>query len=291
MTDDPFEFPRIADLLGRHGLRPSKHKDQHFLRGRGPARQIAELCGLTPRHRVLEIGAGLGNLSYELSRRAAAVAAVEMDESFADWHGELLAHAPNLRIVYADFLKVAIGETLPREPADGPCVAVGNLPYQITAPILFRLIECGVAWKRIVVMVQLEVAERIAAGPATRRSSALTYKLAFEYDARIAMRLVPGEFVPPPKVHSAVVVLTPKACPLVRDRAHKDRLHALVHGVFQHRRRTLANALVLGGNAAGRVAAEDSIAAAGLDARQRPETLGLEDFARLEQALRERGPA
>ncbi|MBX3728355.1 MAG: ribosomal RNA small subunit methyltransferase A [Candidatus Sumerlaeia bacterium] len=284
---EEFEFPSIGELLNRVGFRPSKHKDQHFLRSRGHARQIAEFCLLTPQHRVLEIGAGLGNLSFELARRAGAVVAVEKDTALADWHRTLVTHAPNLRVHYADFLKVNLDEAIPHEPADGPLVAVGNLPYQITAPILFRLVDSTLPWERIVVMVQLEVAERIATGPATRRSSALTYKLAFEYDARIVMRLGPSEFVPPPKVQSAVVVLAPKATPLVRDRAHKERLHALVHGIFQHRRRTLANAMTLAQLVGTREQAERAIGAAGLDPQQRPETLGLDDCVRLDDALAE----
>jgi 16S rRNA (adenine1518-N6/adenine1519-N6)-dimethyltransferase len=281
----PFEFPKVTDLLAQEGFRPVKGRDQHFLRGRGPTRQIAEISELTPRHRVVEIGAGLGNLSAELALRAGAVTAVEKDTTFTGWHERLIAQLPNLTIHYADFLKVDIEAVVPREPVDGPIVAIGNLPYQITAPILFKLVDSPVAWERIVVMVQLEVAERIAAGPATRRSSALTYKLAFEYDARIAMRLGPNEFIPPPRVDSAVVVLTPRAVPLLRDRAHKARLHALVHGVFQHRRRTLPNAMMLGGCAPSRDVADAAVAAAGLDLKARPETLTLEDFIRLEEAL------
>jgi 16S rRNA (adenine1518-N6/adenine1519-N6)-dimethyltransferase len=268
-----FEFPKVTEVLAREGFRPVKGRDQHFLRGRGPTRQIAELCRLTPEHRVLEIGAGLGNLSAELALRAGRVTAVEKDRTFEGWHARLAAELPNLTIHYDDFLKVDIEAVAPAEPEGGPLVAVGNLPYQITAPILFKLVDSAVAWERIVVMVQLEVAERIVAGPGTRRSSALTYKLAFEYDAEIAMRLGPNEFIPPPRVHSAVVVLTPRADRLLTGTEHKRRLHALV----------------LGGRAADRAVAEAAAAAAGLDPKARPETLGLGDFLRLDESLRALG--
>lgn len=281
---DAFVFPRVPDLLDQLGIRLSRHKSQHFLHNHAQAARIAEFCELTPSHRALEIGAGLGNLSVELARRAGAVVSVEMDEHFTPWHATLTAHFPNLHFHYEDFLKADLARIIPREPA-GPLVAVGNLPYQITAPILFRLVNGPQKWERIVVMVQLEVAERIVAGPKSRRASALTYKLAFEYDARLAARLGPREFIPPPKVHSAVVVLTPRKQPLLRDAAHKQRLHELVSALFQHRRRTLPNALTLGGVLPSRAEAEVAVVAAGIDPRQRPETLELDDVLRLEDIL------
>lgn len=287
MTAD-FQFPRISELLDSLGIRLAKYKSQHFLHNHAQAVRIAELCEMTPRHRSVEIGAGLGNLSVELARRAGAVVSVEMDEHFRQWHATLAEHFPNLQFHYGDFLKTNLEQIVPAQPR-GPLVAVGNLPYQITAPILFKLLNSKITWERIVVMVQLEVAERIAAGPRERRSSALTYKLAFEYESRIAMKLGPREFLPPPRVQSAVVVLRPRKDSLVRDAEHKRRLHELVGGVFQHRRRTLGNAMQLGRITASRREADAAILRAGLDPQQRPETLSLEDYLGLDDALREMG--
>lgn len=286
MNSVPFDFPRMRELLDRLGIRPSRHKDQHFLHNPAHVREIAELAALTPQHRVVEVGSGPANLTVELARRAGSVLSVEMDPAFEEWHAEVAAHFPNLQFQRGDFLKFDVEASLATLPP-GPTVAAGNLPYQITAPVLFKLINSAVAWERIVAMVQLEVAERIAAGVQTRRASALTYKIALEYDARIAMRLGPREFFPPPRVHSAVVVLEPRAQRLLRDAAHKERLHALISAVFTHRRRTLANAMTLGGATTSREQAEARIHTADLDPKQRPETLSLEDFLRLDDAAGE----
>ncbi len=279
-----FQFPRIGELLDHLGIRLSKHKSQHFLKQHQICTQIACMGGVDKSVRAIEIGAGLGNLSVELAKAAGSVVSVEMDESFRSWHSTLHEAFPNLAFHYGDFMKVDLESVLPTEP-DGPIVAVGNLPYQITAPILFKLINSPISWQAIVVMVQLEVAERLAAGPRSRRASALTYKVALEYDVEITMRLNPREFLPPPKVHSAVAVLTPKAQPFVKDAEHKERLHRLLTGVFQHRRRMLPNGLMLSGLIQGREQAESVVERAGIDLKARPEALGLEDFVRLDEAM------
>lgn len=283
---DGFEFPPIRALLDQLGIRLSKHRDQHFLRNPGVTRRIAELAEATPECAVLEIGAGLGNLSTELARRAGTVVSVEMDESFRAWHQQLRAPFPNLRVEYGDFLKHPLDD-FAAEFAGRPLLAVGNLPYQITAPILFRLAKCGIPFRRMVFMVQYEVAERMAAGPTTRRASALTYKLALLYTVRLALAVAPGEFLPPPRVRSAVVVLEPLEEPLVRDAEHRERLFALLTAVFQYRRKNLANGMVLGGMSAARPAAEEVLRAAGIDPARRPETLTLDEVLALEARLAE----
>jgi 16S rRNA (adenine1518-N6/adenine1519-N6)-dimethyltransferase len=279
-VNEDFRFPRIGDLLRRLDVRLSKHKSQHFLKNHGVCEQIAKHCHLTERHVALEIGAGLGNLSVELARHAGQVLSVEMDDAFVDWHGELESRFPNLEIRRGDFLKVDLEEAM-APFADRPKVAVGNLPYQITAPILFRLIASPIPWERIVVMVQREVADRMVLGPGDRQASALTYKLALSYHCEMVMRLPPGEFLPPPKVNSAVVVLTPLRQAMVQDRPERDRAHAIITGIFQYRRKTLANALVLSGLAPKRDAAEEWIRSSGLDPMRRPDSLTLEEIVAL----------
>ncbi|MCB2155473.1 16S rRNA (adenine(1518)-N(6)/adenine(1519)-N(6))-dimethyltransferase RsmA [bacterium] len=280
-----FVFPPIRPLLKDLGIWLTKGKSQHFLVRPERCEAIAMACDLTDEHLALEIGAGLGNLTVELARRAGQVTSVEIDPAFTVWHNSLTHYFPNLDFVHGDFLKVDMNDLTARYPQTRR-VAVGNLPYQITAPILFRLVESSIEWERIVIMIQREVAERLVAGAGTREASALTYKVAYLYDAEIVLRLPPEDFFPPPKVHSAVVVLTPRKEKLLTDLAHRDRVFDVVTASFRHRRKTMANCLAMSGMAPDRPAAEAALTAAGIDPKRRPEHLSLEDFLRLEEALR-----
>jgi len=284
MADPTFEFPRMGELLHELGIRPSKNRDQHFLRNPGVTRRIAELCGLTDRHVALEVGAGLGNLSVELARRAGDVVSVEMDRSFTAWHRRLQKAFPGLSIELCDFMKYDVQAFAARFPGR-PLVAAGNLPYQITSPAIFHLMDSGVDWERIVVMMQLEVAERIAAGVPNRKASALTYKLAILYDARIALRVAAVDFIPPPKVQSAVLVLEPKPKDAVPTPERRQRMFEVISGVFQYRRRSIANGLLLSGLAPSRSAAFEALDRCRIQHVRRPETLGLDEVEGLAVAL------
>lgn len=280
---DPFVFPPLKHVLAELGVRPSTLRDQHFLRSPASITRIADACGLDPGTGVVEIGAGLGNLSAELAARAARVVAVEKDHSFTRWHATLSNALPNLAFEYADVLKsdLAALAALAAPSPDSGVVATGNLPYSITAPILFKLLEAPVPWRRIVVMVQREVADRIVAGAGVRASGALTIKLALAYESQVVMRLPPGEFLPPPKVHSAVVVLHPRAVPLLRDDDHRRRVFGLVTAAYGQRRKRLDNALAGGGAFGDRDAARATLLAAGIDPGRRAETLSLDEFLAL----------
>jgi 16S rRNA (adenine1518-N6/adenine1519-N6)-dimethyltransferase len=279
-----FEFPPIRALLDELGIRLSRHKDQHFLRNPGVTRRIAELAELTPEDAVLEVGAGLGNLSTELARRAGTVVSVEMDQAFRAWHERLRGHFPNLEVRQGDFLKFDLA-AFAQEFAGRPLVIAGNLPYQITAPILFKCIDSGVRFRRLVFMVQLEVAERMAAGPGTRQASALTYKLALLHNTTLALRVAPREFLPPPRVESAVVVLTPRDDSPVRDEAHRERLFRVITGVFMSRRKSLSNGMLVSKLAMDRASGDAALRAAGIDPGRRAETLTLDEVVALEAAL------
>jgi 16S rRNA (adenine1518-N6/adenine1519-N6)-dimethyltransferase len=280
-----FVFPPLPVLLSSLGVRPEKARAQHFLTRHESCDRIAELAGITAQHAVLEIGAGLGNLTYALARRAARVTAVEPDTRFRNWHAVLCANVPNIRIVTADFLEAPLEELLADVPADMPVAAAGNLPYHITSPILFRLIEAPRTFDSITAMIQREVAERIVSATGTRDGGGITYKVALRYVARRVMELPPGAFLPPPAVHSAVIRLVPRATPLYRDEAHRARLHRILDAMFQHRRKTLPNALLDGGAVAEKGRAVAALADAHIDPRRRPETLSLDEFLALEEAL------
>ncbi|MDX2177582.1 MAG: 16S rRNA (adenine(1518)-N(6)/adenine(1519)-N(6))-dimethyltransferase RsmA [Candidatus Sumerlaeia bacterium] len=279
-------FPPMRELLDRLGIRPDKRRAQHFLHRQETCRRIAELALPDPGALCVEVGAGLGNLTVQLADRAARVVAVEPDTEFIEWHRQLVRLSPRIEFLHADFLQLDLEElTAAARAAGTPLVAAGNLPYQITSAILFKLVDAPFRFDRIVVMMQLEVAQRIACGPAHRESGALSYKIALSYKPSIEMRIEPGEFIPPPAVRSAVLVLEPLPAPLFRDAAHRDRLYRVVEGVFRYRRKTLSNGLLEAHLAPDRAAGEDALRRAGIDAKRRPETLSLDELIALEGAL------
>ena len=283
MNPEPQTFPPISELLKRQGIWLSKKKSQHFLRSQEACAQIAELAGLTNRHLAIEVGAGLGNLTVELSARAGQVCAVEMDRTFEEWHEYLASSYGSIRFLYEDFLKVSLEKIV--ESHDGPVCGVGNLPYQITSEVLFRFVDSPLTFQRLVFMVQREVADRVAAGPANRSAGALTYKIALRYRARTAMTLEPGAFLPPPKVKSAVLVLEPMDEPLYRTEEERGRVYTLVDRIFQYRRKTLGNALRMGELAPDREEAERVLRRAGVEARRRPETLEIDEALAIARVL------
>lgn len=287
MPQAPQTFPPIGELLKRQGIWLDKRKAQHFLRDQEMCSRIADLAGLTPQHLVVEVGSGLGNLSVELAARAGEVRAVELDRSFQEWHQYLAATYRNLRVQYEDFLKVDLEALIADRAAGTPVAGVGNLPYQVTSEILFRFVDAATTFDVLVFMVQREVAERVCAGPATRESGALTYKIALRYRAELALRVPPGAFLPPPKVDSAVMVLRPLAHPLFTDPAHRQRVYTLLDRVFNFRRKTIVNGLLMGGMVQGREAATRVLGQARIDEKLRPEALTLAQVLTLEQVIHE----
>ena len=287
----PQDFPSIGDLLRRFGIWLDKRKSQHFLRDQSICAAIAELAlppGAPPAQ-VVEIGAGLGNLSVELAARSPFVRSVELDTAFREWHDYLRARHPSLHLHYADFLESPFETLIEGFDPALPIVAAGNLPYQITSEILFRFIEDTRPWARLAFMVQREVAERVAAAPGSRATGALTLKIALGWRTTIAFDVPPEAFLPPPKVWSSVMVLEPLPTPMWRDSAHRARLGRVLDGVFRHRRKTLANGMAMGGLVADRATAELALRAAGIDPMRRAETLQLEEIIALEAALHPAG--
>jgi 16S rRNA (adenine1518-N6/adenine1519-N6)-dimethyltransferase len=271
-------YPSPRALLERYGLRAKKSWGQNFLGDEQVLDQIARLAVERPGQRVVELGAGLGHLTARLLGRGARVVAVERDRDLARvLRSELGARIELLEAdaVQLDYRALAGG------PSD-PVAVVGNLPYHLTSPILFSLLDQVEHLRRAVVMVQLEVARRLAARPGTKEWGLLSVLLQHRARVELALRVPRGAFLPPPQVDSAVLCVefvAPRA--EVRDPA---RFRRLVKAGFGQRRKTLANAL-----AAGRVAApealERSLAAAGVDPRRRGETLTVEEWAAVERGL------
>ena len=256
-----------------------KRFGQHFL---APAWADKVVEAIAPRRddRFLEIGPGPGVLTEKLARRAGSVVAVEIDRDLA---AALRPQLPgNVQIVDGDFLDFDLGPTL----AGGPLRIAGNLPYNISSPILFKLLAASRASANLVdatVMLQLEVAERLAARVGTKDYGVLTIFTLAQASVTRLLTLPPGAFRPAPKVHSAVVRLAFKR-PEVPE-GDMPLFEGMVRGMFMQRRKTLGNALRPYADAIGRNAVE-ALTSAGIDPARRPETLTLADLLRLTESLK-----
>jgi 16S rRNA (adenine1518-N6/adenine1519-N6)-dimethyltransferase len=257
--------------------RPRKRYGQHFLE---PAWAEKLVTAIDPRpdDRFLEIGPGPGALTLRLAPRVGHLTAVEIDRDIV---AALTPRVrPNVTLVEGDFLEMGLA---PLTEA-GPLRVAGNLPYNISSPIMFRLLEAQgkLALVDATLMLQREVAERIEAGPRSRDYGVLSIMVAMGAEVRRLLSLPPGAFRPPPKVHSAVIRLTFRPQPVqTRDRQVFD---AMVRSIFTQRRKTLLNALrsfaALRGIDPGILLEQ-----AGIDATRRPETLDLVELARLADIL------
>ncbi|MBI2154293.1 MAG: ribosomal RNA small subunit methyltransferase A [Candidatus Rokubacteria bacterium] len=253
---------------------------QHFLRDAGIARRIVETAGLSLGDLCVEIGPGEGVLTFLLAERAGRLLALEVDEKLVEGLRSRLAALPHVEVRLADARSFDYS-TLPafRPSPEGRAVIVGNLPYSASKPILERLVAARTAVSEMVLTLQKEVAERVAAGPCSKRYGALSVLTQLYCDVRLALSIPPGAFRPPPQVDSAVLHLRVLAAPRVLVR-EEGGFHRLVKAAFSQRRKTLANALA-GGLGVSVATARQWLAAAGIDPARRAETLSLQEFSRL----------
>lgn len=245
---------------------------QHFLRDLRIARSIVALVEPTPEDLVVEIGPGEGALTGELAPKAGRVVALEVDRALAAAVRERFAA---VEVVEAD-ARTWDYAALQRPPA-GRVLVVGNLPYSVGTTILTAVVGAGPVVDELALMLQREVAERVAAAPGSRVYGSLSVFVQLRADVRLALRVPPGAFRPPPKVDSAVLHL--RMLPTLRVAvADEARLTAVVRAAFARRRKTLANALAAG---LGMSVADTrrALAGAGIDPGRRAETLTLQEFA------------
>jgi 16S rRNA (adenine1518-N6/adenine1519-N6)-dimethyltransferase len=284
---DPLEVRRT---LRREGLRAIHGRSQNFLADPDVLQSILDLADVAPGDRVLEIGPGLGILTGGLIEAGAEVTAVELDTGLAAYlqqrFGEEIERG-HLHLIEGDALDLELTQVVPT-----PYRIVANLPYHITSPTLHRLLGAPPAPDRLVLMLQAEVADRIAAPPG--RMSYLSVFVQFHATVDVALRVPPEAFEPAPKVSSAVVVVTPRsgrALPPERE----PELWGLVQAGFRERRKMLRNVLArqlrvgedrATGPLVGQARVDAALEAAGIAGDRRPQTLSVEDWLRLLAALR-----
>jgi 16S rRNA (adenine1518-N6/adenine1519-N6)-dimethyltransferase len=262
-----------AELLRRHGLRPKKDWGQNFLGDENILRGLASLARLTPADQVVELGAGLGHFTRALAATGARVLAVERDRDLAPI---LRTELPEVEVVEADAKTFDLEAVSAR--FGGRIVLCGNLPYHLSSPILFHLMDQRRSVKRAVLLLQREVAERIAAEPGGRDYGLLSVLVQLVADARIGMSVPSRAFTPPPDVESCALVLEM----LTETRAKvidELRFRTLVKAAFSQRRKTLWNAVK------SMPGAREAVVAAGIDPQRRGETLTVAEFAAIERVL------
>ncbi len=278
-------------VLRRLGLRPEKARGQNFLLHPHQARRIVALLQLGPDDLVVEVGPGLGALTLFLAQEAGRVVALEVDQALAAYlRDELFAAEPRVEIICQDVLRFDFKQ-LARE-AGRPLAVAGNLPYQITSPLLFKLVEEKGALSRAVLMMQQEVGARLTAGPGTKDYGILSVLLQYHFAMSRLFTLGPANFYPPPQVTSVLMRLEPRQPdPQARDEGFFARL---VKAAFATRRKTLRNTLAGRGLVLG-LPEPEVLAALGvleIDPGRRGETLSLAQFVALSNELwtrREKG--
>ena len=269
----------VHALLAEHGIHPKKSLGQNFLVDANIARRIVGLAGVEDGSRVLEIGPGLGSLTLALCAQGAQVVAVELDARLAGVLVSVLDQAgvaEQVQVEVADANRVDLEGLLAglRSGAPGPVTCVSNLPYNVAVPVVMRLLEDVPSVTRIVVMVQREVGERIAAKVGDDQYGAVSVKVAYFAEAALVGKVPPSVFVPRPKVDSALVRLERREAPPV-DVPSEDALFGLVRAGFAQRRKMLRRSLsgLLGDRASA------VLDAAGVEPTARAEELDLDAWA------------
>lgn len=275
----PADVRELAEALG---VRPSKQRGQNFVIDANTVRRIVRTAGVGADDVVVEVGPGLGSLTLALLETADRVTAVEIDEVLADAlpstvRARLPERYERFALVRSDAMRIT------ELPGPAPTTLVANLPYNVAVPVLLHMLATFPTVQRSLVMVQAEVADRLAAAPGSKVYGVPSVKAAWYCEVKRAGAIGRNVFWPAPNVDSGLVSLVRRAQPL-RTSASRDEVFAVVDAAFAQRRKTLRAALA--GWAGSAAAAEDALTKAGISPKARGEALTVEEFA----AIAENGP-
>ena len=274
----------IRTLCEKYDFALSKGFGQNFIINPGLPPKIVDASGVDKSWGVLEIGPGIGPLTVQLARRAAKVAAIELDRTLYPILAETLAPYPNAEVVPGDAMKLDLAALAADKFSGLTPIACANLPYNITTPVLTALIEAG-CFASITVMIQREVALRICAAPGSSDYGAFSVFCQYHTQPELLFEVGPECFLPAPKVTSAVIRLVPRSAP-PQNLVDESFFFQVVRASFAQRRKTLLNGLSSAfGSRLSKDALRGAIEAAGLPADIRGERLGIPEFAALASAL------
>lgn len=269
------------EALEKWGFRFRHRLGQNFIFDEALLRRVVEASDAADKN-VLEVGAGAGSLTLQLSDAARRVVSVEIDEKLLAVLGDVLAGRDNVRLIHADIMKTDI-PALVRESFGGPYSVVANLPYYITTPVIMKFLESETPPESMSVMVQKEVASRLVAAPGTKDYGAITVSVAYRALVSVPMKVPAGCFTPRPKVDSALVRMDILPEPAVKVQDERIFFRAVRAG-FAMRRKTLLNN-ICAGFSLPRAEGTAVLEAAGIDPGIRGEMLGLEAYGRIADAL------
>jgi len=278
---------RTKEILERYGFSFKKSLGQNFLIDTNILRKIVDAAGVSNDTGAIEIGPGIGALTEQLARRAKKVVAFEIDSRLLPILADTLSAYSNVRIIHQDVLKADLHAVIAEELSEvSDRMVVANLPYYVTTPIIMKLLTEQLPIRGMVVMMQKEVADRLAAKPGTKDYGSLTIAVQYYTEAEVVMTVPRTVFMPQPNVDSAVIRLTKRPHPPVVVE-NEDVFFQVVRASFAQRRKTLLNNLLnnLPNGKEKKEQIERALAAADIDPRRRGETLDIAEFASLSNAL------
>ena len=273
---------KIKETLDRHGFKFSKSLGQNFLIDGNVVRKIVREAGITKEDYVLEIGPGMGTLTEELALNAKKVVAVELDRKLLPILDETLGAYDNVEIIYGDILEIDIKKLIDEKLGGGPVKLVANLPYYVTTPIIGKLLEEDLNLESINVMVQKEVADRMAAGLGSKTYGSLSVFVNFYTNPKVVVKVPKTVFMPQPKIDSAVIQLELKKNLPDIDR---DQFFKVVKAAFSKRRKTIINSLSTFGFDLEKDQIRQALEKVGIKPEERAENISVEDFIKLSTEL------
>ena len=280
------DLKTVRQIMSAFHLTFRKEFGQNFLTDRMVVEEIAEECCADPESTILEIGPGIGTLTYELALRRREVVALEIDRGLIPVLQYTLGEFDNVTVHNRDVMQVDLDELLAPYFAKGPVSVCANLPYYITTPILMKLLESGLPFDYITIMIQSEVADRLCAKAGSRDYGAITAVLAYYGEAEHLFTVPADRFVPAPKVNSAVIRIR-----LHKEKPYRPKNEALlfrtIKAAFGQRRKTLSNALSAGFPELSKEQINAILASCGHEPTIRGERLDIAQFTSLSDALNE----
>jgi 16S rRNA (adenine1518-N6/adenine1519-N6)-dimethyltransferase len=261
----------ITELLASHGLAPRRAFGQNFVSDPNTVRRIARMANVGAHDHVVEIGAGLGSLTLALAETGARITAIEIDHGIAPVLHDVVKDLPNVSVVVGDALELDWNEII---PPGSKAVVVANLPYNVATPLVADLLDAIPQISRFVVMVQKEVALRLASSVGSSDYGAISVKVAYWATARVLGDVPPSVFIPRPKVTSSIIEITRRETPAVGPHIAPQQLFKVIRTGFGQRRKMLRRSLAA-------IATPENFALAGVSPEARPEELDVHQWGRL----------